>query len=188
MGQGRQRPAVDLDSADRHGRAGRRGLSTVGPLVVFERLRLLPMGCPGRRRAASGAEAPPDARVFLVPRADYRIEDNWHVTGLCGTGSKDIFVDEALVPEHRTHSFVDAFHLRHPGTAVNDAPLYRLPFAIVFRYGITSPVIGAAIGALDAFREQSRRRINLNTRASVAEDPFIQHRLAEVRRRSRRRA
>ena len=79
-------------------------------------------------------DAPPDARVFLVPRADYRIEDNWHVTGLCGTGSKDIVVDEALVPEYRTHSFVDAFHLRHPGTAVNDAPLYRLPFALIFRY------------------------------------------------------
>jgi 3-hydroxy-9,10-secoandrosta-1,3,5(10)-triene-9,17-dione monooxygenase len=127
----------------------------------------------------SEAGAPPDDRVFLVPRADYRIEDNWHVTGLCGTGSKDIVINEALVPEHRTHSFVDAFHLRHPGTVVNDAPLYRLPFALIFRYGITSPAIGAALGALDAFRKQSRRRINLNTRTSVAQDPFIQHRLAE---------
>ena len=77
-------------------------------------------------------DAPPDARVFLVPRADYRIEDNWHVTGLCGTGSKDIVIDEALVPEYRTHSLIDAFHLRHPGAAVNDAPLYRLPFALDF--------------------------------------------------------
>ena len=50
---------------------------------------------------------------------------------------------------------------------------------IVFRYGITAPVIGAALDGFNAFREQSRRRINLNTRASVAEDPFIQHRLAE---------
>ncbi len=123
--------------------------------------------------------APPDARVFLVPRADYRIEDNWHVTGLCGTGSKDIVVEEALVPEYRTHSFLDAFHLRHPGTAVNDAPLYRLPFALIFRYGITSPAIGVALGALDAFREQSRRRVNLAARSRTAEDPFIQHRLAE---------
>ncbi len=123
--------------------------------------------------------APPDARVFLVPRADYRIEDNWHVTGLCGTGSKDIVVDAALVPEHRTHSFLDAFHLRHPGTAINDAPLYRLPFALIFRYGITSPAIGAARGALDAFREQSRRRLGPGTQSRTAEDPFIQHRLAE---------
>jgi 3-hydroxy-9,10-secoandrosta-1,3,5(10)-triene-9,17-dione monooxygenase len=125
------------------------------------------------------AGAPPDARVFLVPRAEYRIEDNWHVAGLCGTGSKDIVVDEALVPEYRTHSFDDAFHLRHPGTAIHDAPLYRLPFALIFRYGITSPTIGAALGALDAFREQSRRRVSMSTRSATAEDPFIQHRLAE---------
>ena len=125
------------------------------------------------------SDAPPDARVFLVPRADYRIEDNWHVTGLCGTGSKEIVIDEALVPEYRTHSFLDAFHLRHPGTAINDAPLYRLPFALIFRYGITSPAIGVALGALEAYGEQSRRRVNLATRSRTAEDPFIQHRLAE---------
>ena len=123
--------------------------------------------------------APPDARVFLVPRADYRIEDNWHVTGLCGTGSKDIVVEEALVPEYRTHSFVDAFHLRHPAPRSTTPRFTACRSALIFRYAITSPAIGAALGALDAFREQSRRRINLNTRASVAEDPFIQHRLAE---------
>ncbi len=123
--------------------------------------------------------APPDARVFLVPRADYRIEDNWHVTGLCGTGSKDIVVEDAFVPVHRSHSYLDAFHLRHPGTAVNDAPLYRLPFALIFRYGITAPAIGVALGALDAFRDQSRRRVSLATQSRTAEDPFIQLRLAE---------
>jgi 3-hydroxy-9,10-secoandrosta-1,3,5(10)-triene-9,17-dione monooxygenase len=143
-------------------------------------------GCDFCRWAALGGlapaiegGAPPDARLFLVPRAEYRIEDNWHVTGLCGTGSKDLVVDDAFVPEYRTHSYLDAFHLRHPGTAVNDAPLYRLPFSLIFRYGITAPAIGVALGALDAFREQSRSRVNQTTRSAAAEDPFIQHRLAE---------
>ena len=60
-------------------------------------------GCDYCRWAALGgvappaeAGAPPDARVFLLPRADYAIEDNWHVVGLCGTGSKDIVVDERV--------------------------------------------------------------------------------------------
>lgn len=143
-------------------------------------------GCDYCQWAALGGLAPPlesgtppDARLFLVPRAKYRIEDNWHVTGLCATGSKDLVVADAFVPEYRTHSYVDAFHLRHPGAAVNDAPLYRLPFSLIFRYGITAPAIGVALGALDAFREQSRRRINQTTRSATAEDPFIQHRLAE---------
>lgn len=124
--------------------------------------------------------APPDARVFLVPRRDYRIDDNWHVTGLCGSGSKDIVVEDAFVPEYRTHSYLDAFHLRHPGCTVNDAPLYRLPFALIFRYGITAPAIGVAQGALAAFREQTGRRVNLMDNSRAAEDPFIQQRLAEA--------
>jgi 3-hydroxy-9,10-secoandrosta-1,3,5(10)-triene-9,17-dione monooxygenase len=123
--------------------------------------------------------APPDPRVFLVPRRDYRIDDNWHVVGLCGSGSKDIVVKDAFVPEHRTHSYLDAFHLRHPGAEVNDAPLYRLPFALLFRYAITSPAIGAALGALAAFREQTRSKVNATDQLRAAEDPFVQHRLAE---------
>jgi 3-hydroxy-9,10-secoandrosta-1,3,5(10)-triene-9,17-dione monooxygenase len=123
---------------------------------------------------------PPDARVFLVPRRDYIIDDNWHVVGLCGTGSKDLVVDDALVPEYRTHSYQDAFRLKHPGTAVNDAALYRLPFGIVFPNGIAAPAIGVALGALAAFREQSRARINVRDQSRVVDDPFVQYRLAEA--------
>jgi 3-hydroxy-9,10-secoandrosta-1,3,5(10)-triene-9,17-dione monooxygenase len=144
-------------------------------------------GCDFCRWAVLGGIVPPgdsgqapDARVFLVPRRDYEIDDNWHVTGLCGTGSKDLVVNDAFVPEYRTHSYLDAFHLRHPGTAVNDAPLYRLPFGLIFPNGIAAPAIGVALGALEAFREQSRARVNLRDQSRLVEDPFIQYRLAEA--------
>jgi len=123
--------------------------------------------------------APPDARTFLLPRADYRIDDNWHVMGLCGTGSKDIVVDGAFVPEYRTHSYLDAFRLTNPGTAVNDAPLYRLPFGLLFAYALSAAAIGAARGAFASFREQQERRVNVRDGGRVAEDPFAQLRLAE---------
>src|SRR5260370_37682599 len=64
--------------------------------------------------------APPEARIFLLPRHDYAIDDNWQEMGLCATGSKDIVVEGAFVPEYRTHSYRDAFHLRNPGAALND--------------------------------------------------------------------
>jgi 3-hydroxy-9,10-secoandrosta-1,3,5(10)-triene-9,17-dione monooxygenase len=128
----------------------------------------------------SGEEgAPPDARTFLLPRSDYVIDDNWHVMGLCGTGSKDIVVDGAFVPDYRTHSYRDAFHLKNPGMAVNDAPLYRLPFGLVFAYTLGAAAIGAAKGARASFREQQQRRLNIRDRSRVAEDPFTQLRLAE---------
>jgi len=144
-------------------------------------------GCDFCQWVVLGAVVPPsndgepaDARVFLVPRRDYAIDDNWHVTGLCATGSKDIVVAEAFVPEYRTHSYLDAFHLKHPGNEINDAPLYRLPFGIVFPNGIVAPAIGVALGAVDAFREQSAKRVNLRDHSRIVEDPFIQLRLAEA--------
>jgi 3-hydroxy-9,10-secoandrosta-1,3,5(10)-triene-9,17-dione monooxygenase len=128
----------------------------------------------------SGKEgAPPDARCYLLPRRDYEIDDNWHVMGLCGTGSKDIVVKDAFVPDYRTHSYRDAFQLKNPGMAVNDAPLYRLPFGLVFAYTLGAAAIGAAKGALASFREQQQRRLDIRNRSRVAEDPFTQLRLAE---------
>jgi len=123
---------------------------------------------------------PPDARTFLVPRRDYTIEDNWHVMGLSGTGSKALLVDGAFVPEYRTHSYRDAFHLNNPGAVVNDGPLYRLPFGLVFPACIAAPAVGVALGALETFREQSKTRLAARDRTRVAEDPFIQFHLAEA--------
>jgi 3-hydroxy-9,10-secoandrosta-1,3,5(10)-triene-9,17-dione monooxygenase len=128
---------------------------------------------------SAGADGPPDARVFLLPRRDYAIEDNWHVVGLCGTGSKDIVVDGAFVPEYRTHAYLDAFHLRNPGAVLIDGPLYRIPFGAMFPNSIASPAIGVALAALAAYREQSQARLNLRDGSRLAEDPFMQMRLAE---------
>src|SRR5262249_51641617 len=113
-------------------------------------------------------------------RRDYAIDDNWHVTGLCASGSKDLVVADAFVPEYRTHSYEDAFRLRHPGAAINPAPLYRLPFGLVFANGIVAPAIGAARSAFAAFREQSAGRINGRDQSRAVEDPFVQRRLAEA--------
>src|SRR5262249_21625786 len=49
----------------------------------------------------------PDFRFFLLPRKDYKIDDNWFVAGMAGTGSKDIIVADAFVPEHRSQSRLD---------------------------------------------------------------------------------
>jgi 3-hydroxy-9,10-secoandrosta-1,3,5(10)-triene-9,17-dione monooxygenase len=129
---------------------------------------------------ASPQGEPPSLCTFLVPRSDYTIDDNWHVMGLCGTGSKDIVVEEAFVPTYRTLAYPDMFHLRCPGAEVNTAPLYRLPFGSVFPYAISTPAIGAARGALQAFRDQAKKRLSARDQARVAEDPFIQLCLAEA--------
>jgi 3-hydroxy-9,10-secoandrosta-1,3,5(10)-triene-9,17-dione monooxygenase len=130
--------------------------------------------------AAPGDGPFPDMRTYLVPRADYRIDDNWRVAGLCGTGSKDIVVEGAFVPEYRTHRFADAFALSSPGQAVNDSALYRLPFGCVFSCAIAVPAIGAAAGALRLFSQSTRTRTSAVSGAKAADDTFCHVRLADA--------
>jgi len=41
-------------------------------------------------------------RQFILPRSDYTIDaGSWDVSGLRGTGSKDVLIEDAFVPEHR---------------------------------------------------------------------------------------
>jgi 3-hydroxy-9,10-secoandrosta-1,3,5(10)-triene-9,17-dione monooxygenase len=122
----------------------------------------------------------PDFRSFLLPRADYKIDDNWYVTGLKGTGSKDIAVDNAFVPDHRSMSHWDdkAGHPL-PGWDFNPAPLYRLPWAVVFISGLSAGALGASLGFLEAWTEISRTR-RAGFGGYARDDPYSQQLAAEA--------
>jgi 3-hydroxy-9,10-secoandrosta-1,3,5(10)-triene-9,17-dione monooxygenase len=126
-----------------------------------------------------GGRQMPDLRSFLLPRKDYTIDDNWHVAGLAGTGSKDIVVDSAFVPEHRSQSHLDYTAGRElPGWDLNPGPLYRLPFAIVFINTLSAAILGAAAGFLDTWLEIGRtRRGGLGL--IVSKDPYNRKLAAE---------
>lgn len=121
----------------------------------------------------------PDFRSFLLPRRDYRIDDNWFVAGLAGTGSKDIVVGGAFVPEFRSQSHWD-YTLGRPlaGWELNPGPLYRLPWAAVFTSAVVASVLGAALGFLDVWTETAQTRKG-NYGLNVMQDADMQKLLAE---------
>ncbi|MGN6606339.1 MAG: 3-hydroxy-9,10-secoandrosta-1,3,5(10)-triene-9,17-dione monooxygenase oxygenase subunit [Jatrophihabitans sp.] len=121
-----------------------------------------------------------DFRTFLLPRADYTIEDVWDTVGLRGTGSNDIIVDDVFVPDHRTLSFMDTGRCAGPGQAVNDAPIYKLPFATVFSTSIAVPILGMARGAYEAYVGWTKERVRASTRAQAAADAVKQIPIAEA--------
>lgn len=127
-----------------------------------------------------GAGGPPDIRHFMLPRSDYRIlEDTWDVVGLKGSGSKDVKVEGAFVPDYRV---VEAAKMhdglyseeRQPGR-----PLYRMLFALLFSAGISAATIGIAEGALSAFDEFTARRVSIG-RGMPKTDPFQMAGFGEV--------
>jgi 3-hydroxy-9,10-secoandrosta-1,3,5(10)-triene-9,17-dione monooxygenase len=124
---------------------------------------------------------PVDFRTFLLPASDYAIDDVWDTVGLRGTGSNDIVVSGAFVPEHRSLSFTDVSRCACPGHEVNKAPVYRLPYGSLFSYAITMPIVGMATGAYDAHVAYQRDRVRAAyVGQKAAEDPHGQVRIARA--------
>mgnify|MGYP001439454661 CR=1 FL=1 len=122
----------------------------------------------------------PEYRTFLVPRSDFEVIRNWDTIGLRATGSHDVEVRDAFVPEYRTHKASDGAAGTSPGLAVNTAPLYRLPFGQIFVRAVSSSSIGALQGALDAFTAWCSQRVSVNDFSRSAEDPVAQSVAAET--------
>ena len=117
---------------------------------------------------------PPDMRTFLLPRGDYQIvEGTWETFGLQGTGSLDIIVDKAFVPEYRTHKASDGFLCQNPGQEVNDGPLFSLPWAQVFVRSVSTAAFGGARAAVNAAMAIMKDRVSSNTGKASKADPML---------------
>jgi 3-hydroxy-9,10-secoandrosta-1,3,5(10)-triene-9,17-dione monooxygenase len=115
----------------------------------------------------------PDLRSFMLPISDYRIERNWDVAGLSGSGSNDIVVENAFVPEYRSVSHWDyALGTPLPGREVNPNPMYQLPFGIVFIFTICATMFGAVESFFAKWLELTQKRMGMA--GPVAADPFVQ--------------
>lgn len=97
----------------------------------------------------------------LLPREQYSIVDTWYVSGLKGTGSKDIQVTDVVIPEHRVHRSSDGFRCNSPGNKINTGWLYRMPFHQVFIRGITNAAIGGLAGMVEAFQAYAADRVGV---------------------------
>ncbi len=116
---------------------------------------------------------------LLLPKADYQIIDTWNVSGLRGTGSRDVAVEDKFIPAHRAIKRGDVFDGTGPGLAVNTAALYRIPFGQVFAMSVSTLVVGGLQGMLDAFLTYGARRVARGI-GPTARDPVAQLLCAET--------
>ena len=124
---------------------------------------------------------PIKAMHVVLPRKDYTIvEDSWDVIGLSGTGSKDIIVDGAFIPEYRT---IDSAQVAEGEAAAARAgrteTVYKIPFWAMFPLGITAAVIGISEGALAAHLDYQRGRVTaMGTK--IKDDPYVLYAISEA--------
>jgi 3-hydroxy-9,10-secoandrosta-1,3,5(10)-triene-9,17-dione monooxygenase len=121
-----------------------------------------------------------EARMFLLPKSDYKIIDTWQVIGLSGTGSKDVEVSDVFVPAYRTLSTERIRGGPNRGSELNPGALYKLPAVSLFGFAIAGVSLGIARGATRHFTETTRTRLSAYTGRNLADLTNIQVHLAEA--------
>jgi 3-hydroxy-9,10-secoandrosta-1,3,5(10)-triene-9,17-dione monooxygenase len=108
------------------------------------------------------------------------IVDTWHVAGMKGTGSKDLNFKRVFIPEKWIVDGPGSFQANPPGASVNpDSYLYDVAFGAYFSSWLLGPVLGAAEGAYEAYRDGTKSRVGAMVANSPAHMHTVQERLAE---------
>jgi 3-hydroxy-9,10-secoandrosta-1,3,5(10)-triene-9,17-dione monooxygenase len=113
--------------------------------------------------------------TFLVPKADATLVDTWYSSGMRGTGSNDMRVDDVFVPEYRAASLKAVLDGTTDGQAVHQNPMYRRPFVPFCMCELVPVVVGIMRGAADAFvkRTQERQGTISGVKASTKQVPVV---------------
>jgi len=119
-------------------------------------------------------------RIFLVNKSDYKILDTWNATGLRGTGSNDVEVNDAFVAEPMTLAVSDLDGGPTPGSVINPNALYALPVFSLFPYVLSGVALGNAQACLDDYVAIARHRASTYNRAKIGDLQSTQIKIAEA--------
>lgn len=118
-------------------------------------------------------DAGPVLLESVVARENFEILDTWHVSGLRGSGSHDIRVDDVYVPEGAT-TRINRRPLRADGT------LYRLPSFCRLAYNKVGVATGIARASIDHFYALATEKTPRGTRNKLREREDAQLAVAEA--------
>lgn len=112
--------------------------------------------------AAGGA---PLLRMAVLPRQQLTIEENWDVVGLVATGSHDIVVRDAVVPE--------AWTFARGGAPSLDTPLYQYPALGLAAQVLAAVGLGIARAALDEVSGRASDQTSITGAPRLADRPYV---------------
>lgn len=110
--------------------------------------------------------------IAVMPAAKVRIDRNWDVIGLKGTGSHDMVVDKVVVPKEWT--FIRG------GKSSLDQPLYQYPTMSLAAQVLAVVALGTARGAIEVLSELAGGRSSITGAANLADRPYFQADIAKA--------
>ncbi|MGW1764040.1 acyl-CoA dehydrogenase family protein [Streptomyces sp. NPDC002073] len=128
-----------------------------------------------------GADGPPQPIMALVPIGDLQIVDDWHTSGLRGTGSVSTVAQDLFIPQERVLPLGAVLQGQYASELNRDNPVYRTPLLPVASASSVGTVLGLARAAKDAFLERvTSRGITYTGYEKQAEAPITHHQVAEA--------
>lgn len=131
-------------------------------------------GCHGADILGVGLRGGPETEgrpiTALIDPDDAEIVSNWDVSGMRGTGSDGVRVEDLFVPTERT--FVRG------GTPTIDEPLTRYPATALAAQVLAVVALGAARGALDLVRNSLSSSVSITGGSAKSQRPTAQRQLA----------
>lgn len=123
------------------------------------------------------AHGAPRTRACFVPITSYTIEQTWDVSGLSGSGSHDVILDDVFVTQDMSWAFGRAMQ---PDARHFSGPLYRYPsYATgVMQAGFVA--IGIAQGAIDRAVTLAQTKTGVATTTTLRERPTFHIGLADA--------
>lgn len=118
--------------------------------------------------------------LFTLRTDQVQIEDVWHVAGMCGTGSKDLRLDDVFVPDAWVVSQSECFGPAPAGARHNpDGYLFDVEFIPYLGSLHIGPVLGCAEGAYDDCIAALRKHEPTKEGGALKARPIWLERLAE---------
>jgi alkylation response protein AidB-like acyl-CoA dehydrogenase len=123
------------------------------------------------------ARGDPEVRVLFVPISQVTIMDTWEVSGLAGTGSHDVVIEEVFVPE----AYSGIFGAGPPPDSTHfQGLLYRYPFILASALPIGALALGIAQGAVETVMELAQTKQPVGATTLLREHALFHVRLAEA--------
>ena len=126
-----------------------------------------------------GGDSEPMPVMALVPIGDLQVVDDWHTSGLCGTGSVTTVAQDVFVPAERVLPL--GVILQGGG----DSPIHRAPLLPVASASSVGTVLGLAKAAGDTFLERlPGRKITYTAYDSQQAAPLTHRQVADATNRT----
>ncbi|NNE31062.1 MAG: hypothetical protein HKN40_01710 [Winogradskyella sp.] len=112
-------------------------------------------------------------KLFYIPRESVEIIDTWSVGGLKGTGSHDVEIKNAFVPNNYAVDFESPVAI--------DSAYNRLPIGCINASGNASMALGLLKAAIDELEKMCSDRITPGKNPDLRDRPTVQAAIAKAR-------